>query len=122
MPKILVIDDDADIRKLLEIRLGAEGYDTAFAWDAVTALTIAREESLDLIVLDLDLGLSGGDGYVLMGRLQELAPIAMLPIVVLSAQPNNPNAEKSLAAGATAFVGKPFGVETLLAAVRDALG
>src|SRR5579859_2981918 len=104
MPKILVIDDDADIRGLLKIRLGAEGYDTAFAWDADTALTIAREESLDLIVLDLDLGVSGGDGYVLMGRLRELAPIATIPIVVLSAQPTNPNAEKSRAAGATAFV------------------
>ena len=88
-----MIDDDADIRKLLKIRLGAEGYDTAFAWDADTALTIARKESPDLIVLDL--GLPGGDGYVVMERLQTLAPFAMIPIVVLSAQPTNPNAEKS---------------------------
>jgi DNA-binding response OmpR family regulator len=117
--KILVIDDDADIRKLLEIRLASDGYDTAFAWDAVTALTIARKESPDLIVLDLDLGVAGGDGYVVMERLQTLAP--MTPIIVLSAQPTNPNAEKSRAAGATAFVEKPFGVEVLLAAVRDAL-
>src|SRR6478735_4751373 len=101
MPKILVVDDDADIRELLKIRLAAEGYDSALAW----------EESFDLIVLDLDLGLSGGDGYVLMGRLQALAPVATIPIVVLSAQPTNPNAAKSLAAGATAFVEKPFGVE-----------
>ena len=120
MTKILVIDDDADIRKLLKIRLGNEGYDTAFAWDAVTALTIARKESPDLIVLDL--GLPGGDGYVVMERLQTLAPFAMIPIVVLSAQPINPNAEKSMAAGATAFVEKPFEMDTLLAAIRDALG
>jgi CheY-like chemotaxis protein len=118
--KILVIDDDADIRRLLKIRLGNEGYETAFAWDAVTALTIARKESPDLIVLDL--GLPGGDGYVVMERLQTLAPFAMIPIVVLSARPVDPNAEKSIAAGATAFVEKPIDMDTLLAAIRDALG
>jgi CheY-like chemotaxis protein len=118
--KILVIDDDADIRRLLKIRLGNEGYETAFAWDAVTALTIARKESPDLIVLDL--GLPGGDGYVVMERLQTLAPFAMIPIVVLSARPVDPNAEKSIAAGATAFVKKPIDMDTLLAAIRDALG
>lgn len=120
MTKILVIDDDADIRKLLKIRLGSEGYETAFAWDAVTALTIARKEEPDLIILDL--GLPGGDGYVVMERLQTLAPFAMIPIVVLSAQPVDPNAERAKAAGAHAFVEKPFEMETLLAAVRDALG
>ena len=119
MPKILVIDDDADIRKLLKIRLEHEGYETAFAWDAVTALTIARKEEPGLIILDL--GLPGGDGYVVMERLQTLAPFAMIPIVVLSAQPVEPNAARSLAAGAHAFVEKPFEMETLLAAVRDAL-
>ena len=41
--KILVIEDDADIRMLLKAQLGNAGYDTAFAWDAVTALTIARK-------------------------------------------------------------------------------
>lgn len=119
MTKILVIDDDADIRRLLKIRLEHEGYDTAFAWDAVTALTIARKEEPGLIILDL--GLPGGDGYVVMERLQTLAPFAMIPIVVLSAQPVEPNAARSLAAGAHAFVEKPFELETLLAAVRDAL-
>ena len=53
--KILVIEDDADIRTLLKAQLGKEGYDTAFAWDAVTALTIARKEEPDLIILDLGL-------------------------------------------------------------------
>ena len=45
--KILVIEDDADIRSLLNVRLGNAGYDTAFAWDAVTALTVARKEAPD---------------------------------------------------------------------------
>jgi CheY-like chemotaxis protein len=118
--KILVIEDDADIRKLLNLQLGRAGYDTAFAWDAVTALTIARKEEPDLIVLDL--GLPGGDGYTVMERLQSLAALSMTPIIVVSAQAVDPHAEQSRAAGAQAFLQKPIEIEKLLAAVRDALG
>ena len=120
MSKILVIEDDADIRKLLKQRLESEGYETAFAWDAVTALTAARKAEPDLVILDL--GLPGGDGWVVMERLQTLAPFAMIPIVVVSAQPAEPTAERALAAGAYAFVTKPFDAEKLLAVVSEALG
>ena len=119
MAKILVIEDDADIRKLLKHRLESEGYETAFAWDAVTALTAARKAEPDLIILDL--GLPGGDGWVVMERLQTLAPFSMIPIVVVSAQPAEPHAERALAAGAHAFVTKPFDAENLLAVLREAL-
>ncbi len=118
--KILVIEDDADIRRLLKIRLGEDGYDTAFAWDAVTALTIARKAEPDVIILDL--GLPGGDGYVVMERLQSLAPLAMVPIIVVSAQPASMQSEPARAAGAVAFIEKPIEMDVLLAAVRDALG
>ena len=121
MPKkILVIEDDADIRKLLKQRLEAAGYETAFAWDGTTALTIARKSEPDLVILDL--GLPGGDGWVVMERLQTLAPFAMIPIVVVSAQPSDPHAERAVAAGAHAFVAKPFEADELLAVMRDALG
>ena len=121
MPKkILVIEDDADIRTLLKMQLGNAGYDTAFAWDAVTALTIARKEEPDLIMLDI--GLPGGDGWVVMERLQTLAPFAMIPIIVVSAQPSDPNAERAKTAGAHAFIEKPFEMDTVLAEVRAALG
>jgi two-component system KDP operon response regulator KdpE len=118
--KILVVEDDADIRKLLKQRLESEGYDTAFAWDAVTALTAARKAEPDLIILDL--GLPGGDGWVVMERLQTLAPFSMIPIVVVSAQPAAPHAERALAAGAHAFIEKPFDAVNLIAVVREALG
>jgi two-component system cell cycle response regulator len=118
--KILVIEDDADIRTLLKLQLGNAGYDTGFAWDAVTALTVARKEKPDLIILDI--GLPGGDGWVVMERLQTLAPFAMIPIIVVTAQPTEPNAERAKTAGAHSFIEKPFEIDTLLAAVRDALG
>lgn len=117
---ILVIEDDADIRRLLKQRFESEGYDTAFAWDAVTALTVARKSSPDLIILDL--GLPGGDGWVVMERLQTLAPYAMIPIVVVSAQSAETSAERATEAGAFAFVEKPFQMEALLTAVRNGLG
>jgi DNA-binding response OmpR family regulator len=118
--KILVIEDDSDIRALLKVQLGSAGYDSAFAWDAVTALTIARKEEPDLIILDI--GLPGGDGWVVMERLQTLAPFAMIPIIIVSALPSDPNAERAIAAGAHAFIEKPYEVETVLATVRAALG
>jgi CheY-like chemotaxis protein len=118
--KILVIEDDADIRTLLKVQLGNAGYDTAFAWDAVTALTIARKEGPDLIMLDI--GLPGGDGWVVMERLQTLAPFAMIPIIVVSAQPTVPHAERAKAGGAHSFIEKPFEMHTVLTAVRDAIG
>jgi CheY-like chemotaxis protein len=118
--KILVVEDDPDIRKLLNVRFGHEGYDTAFAWDAVTALTVARKEGPDLIVLDI--GLPGGDGWLVMERLQALPALSMIPIVVVTALPAVPNAERARAAGAHAFIEKPVDMDTLLAALRDALG
>lgn len=118
--KILVIEDDADIRSLLNVRLGSAGYDTAFAWDAVTALTVARKEQPDLIILDL--GLPGGDGYVVMDRLQAFAALSMIPIFVVSAQTAELHADRARAAGAREFFGKPIEMDTLLAAVGDALG
>ena len=119
MAKILVIEDDADVRTLLKIRLSNEGYETAFAWDAVTALTIARKAEPDLIILDL--GLPGGDGYVVMERLQSLAPLSMVPIVVVSARSAETQTDPALAAGAAAFIEKPIDMERLLGVVRDAL-
>jgi CheY-like chemotaxis protein len=83
-------------------------------------LTVARKQEPDLILLDL--GLPGGDGWVVMERLKTLAPFAMIPIIVVTAQPSDPHAERALAAGATAFIEKPFDLETMLVAVRDALG
>ena len=118
--KILIVDDDQDLRRGLNIRLRANGYDTAFAQDAITAVSEARKENPDLIILDI--GLPGGDGYVVMERLQSIASLACIPVIVVSARDPEANKERALNAGARAYFQKPADNEELLTAIVRALG
>ncbi len=118
--KILIIEDDPDISGLLGLRLKRNDYDTAFASDAVTAMTVARKERPDLILLDI--GLPGGGGMLVMERLKAIAPLAHVPIIVVSARDAASTEEQVLRAGAQAFLPKPIEMERLLATVREALG
>jgi CheY-like chemotaxis protein len=117
--KILIVDDDQDTRQLLKVRLESQGYETVFAADAVTAVQAAREEKPDLILLDF--GLPGGDGVVVMERLNTFPALAHIPVVVVSAREPSTTGERSLLAGAQAYIQKPIDNEELLAAIRDAL-
>jgi DNA-binding response OmpR family regulator len=118
--KILIVEDDHDIRRLIDHRLRAAGYATAWAGDAIAALAAARRESPDAIVLDL--GLPGGDGFLVMERLRSMAPVSHIPVVVLTARDPSTSRDRALAAGAIAFLGKPIDAEALLAAIREATG
>jgi two-component system KDP operon response regulator KdpE len=120
VPKILIVDDDQDTRQLLKIRLEVNGYETAFAADAVTAITAAREERPDLILLDF--GLPGGDGVVVIERLKTFPALAHIPVVVVSAREPSATEERAAAAGAKAYVQKPIDNEELLRTIRSALG
>lgn len=118
--KILIVDDDADLRLGLNARLRASGYDTAFAQDGVSALSVARTEDPDLILLDL--GLPGGDGFVVLKRLRSHMTLGCKPVIVLTARDPDSSEKKALEAGATAFFQKPADTTALLEAIREALG
>lgn len=117
--KILIIDDDADIRLGLNARLKANGYDTAFAEDGVSAMSVARRENPDLILLDI--GLPGGDGFVVLKRLKTHTALACTPVVVLTAREAQEYEQKALDGGASAFFQKPANNQDLLASIASQL-
>jgi DNA-binding response OmpR family regulator len=118
--KVLIVDDDKDMLKGLGIRLRANGYGVVFAADGITAISVARKEEPDVIILDI--GLPAGDGFTVMERLGALLPVAHIPIIVLTARDVSVNKERALKGGAIAFFQKPVDNDALLEAIRNALG
>jgi DNA-binding response OmpR family regulator len=118
--KILIVDDDEDSVKGLRLRLRAHNFNIAVAMDAVSAISQAKNESPDLILLDL--GLPAGDGFVVMERLANLDSLSSIPVIVLSARDPHVNRERALNAGAIAFFQKPADNDELLSAIHKALG
>ena len=118
--KILIVDDDPDVRKGMHLRLKANHYDTFFAADAITTIAEARKQMPDLIILDL--GLPAGDGFVVMDRLKAIPGLDVIPIVVVSARDVRATQPRALKAGAKAFLQKPVDNAELLAVIRQALG
>jgi len=117
--KILIIEDDEDLRRGLNIRLRANEYNTVFASDAVMALSIAKKEAPDLILLDL--GLPGGDGFVVLERMRHLASLACTPVIVITARNPATNEKRALDAGVEAFFQKPVDNGELMKAIQNAL-
>jgi DNA-binding response OmpR family regulator len=118
--KILLVDDDPNVRKGMHVRLTANHYDTFFAADAIAAMAEARKHQPDLIILDL--GLPGGDGLVVMQWLKAIPALALIPIIVVSARDIRANQHRVLKAGAKAFLQKPVDNSEFFAVIREALG
>lgn len=110
---ILIVDDERQIRRFLEISLQAQGYDTLSACDGAEALKLAATRRVALIVLDL--GLPDIDGHEVLRRLREWL---VLPILVLSARAGEAEKVRALDGGANDYLVKPFGVEELGARIR----
>jgi len=117
--KILIVDDDPDVRKGMYVRLKANHYDTFFAADALSAISEARKNQPDLIILDL--GLPAGDGFVVLERLRANTYFSVIPVIVVTARDANTNRARALKAGAKAFLQKPVDNAELLSAIRRAL-
>jgi putative two-component system response regulator len=118
--KVMLVDDDKDLLMGMNLSLRKQGYTVIVAQDTLSATSIAKKEKPDLIVLDI--GLPGGDGFVLMKRLRSLYDVATIPIIVVSARPVVPNREQALKEGALAFFQKPVNRDEFMAAVRSAVG
>jgi two-component system KDP operon response regulator KdpE len=116
MSRILVVDDDDQLRRALRINLAARHYEVLTAADATTALTMAGHTPPDLALVDL--GLPDLDGVDVVRGLRGWTTI---PIIVLSARDDQAGKVEALDAGADDYVTKPFGMDELLARIRAAL-
>jgi CheY-like chemotaxis protein len=118
--KVLVVEDDPDQRLAISVRLKANKYAPVFAGDGIAALAAAQREHPDLIVLDL--GLPGGDGFLVLERMRVIPRLAGIPIIVLTACDPSPARERALELGAAAFFEKPVDNAAFLTAIQTALG
>jgi two-component system KDP operon response regulator KdpE len=115
-PRILVVDDEPQIARVLRTGLKTHGYEVRVAADGVSALETFADWQPDLVVTDL--AMPNLDGLELCHRLRA---ISQLPIIVLSVRGEEKTKVEALDAGADDYVTKPFGMEELLARVRAQL-
>jgi two-component system KDP operon response regulator KdpE len=114
--RVLVVDDEPPIRKLLRMGLSSQGYQTLEATNGKTALELL-EQAPDLIILDL--GLPDMQGHELLKMIR--ARNQSVPIVILSSRSDEAGKVQALDGGADDYVTKPFGMDELLARMRAAL-
>ena len=117
--KILIVDDDPDLRQALRLRLRANHYETVNAVDGYSAIAQAYKERPNLIILDL--GLPAGDGFIVLERLQQDDKLSTIPVIVLTARDPQTSERRALRAGASAFFQKPADNAELLDVIRATL-
>ncbi|MGE5478167.1 MAG: response regulator [Bacteroidales bacterium] len=114
--RILVVDDEPQIRKFLRISLGANGYEVVEAETGSAGIEVARAQAPDLLVLDL--GLPDLDGQEVISAVREFSAV---PIIILSVRADEFDKVEALDRGANDYVVKPFGIAELMARVRAVL-
>jgi len=120
MPKrVLVIDDDAQLRAFVAASLESEGYEVRGATGGMNGLTLADAEPPDVILLDLRM--PGMDGYEVCRILRQGRKTRQIPVIILTVSDDPHLNREAYAAGAQACVLKPFRKEALIAAIRVVL-
>ncbi|HJZ48425.1 MAG TPA: response regulator [Roseiflexaceae bacterium] len=119
IPTLLIVDDDADIQRILTLRLEQDGYRVVPATTGAEALIAAQKQPFDLIILDLLL--PDIDGLSVLGALRARTASAMTPILLLSARDSPQQKVLGLQLGADDYVTKPFSPAELQARIRATL-
>jgi DNA-binding NtrC family response regulator len=117
MPTILIVEDEAKIRRLLELNLGEDGFSTLSAGDAESGLKSLRENTVDLVVTDLKLPGMNGLEFLQTIKRQNAA----LPVVVMTAFGTVETAVEAMKAGASDYVLKPFSLSEMRMVIRKEL-
>ncbi len=114
--RVLVIDDEPEVRRALRTSLGGRGYDVQVAANAEEALDQFGRHRPDLVLLDVQL--PDASGLAVCAQIREQSDV---PIIILSVQGDEPTKVQALDLGADDYVAKPFGMDELLARMRAAL-
>jgi cyclic di-GMP phosphodiesterase len=117
--RVLIVDDQPDIRRLCRVALGAEGLSCDEAGGGPEAIDLAAKAPYDLVLLDVDL--PGFSGEEVLRRLREQPPTPHVKIVMFSGAANGDELSRNLLAGADDFLTKPFSMVQLRARVKSAL-
>ena len=115
-PRILVVDDEPQIRRFLDISLRAQGYQVALAANGHAGLAELAAHGADLVVLDI--GLPDIDGHQVLGQLRQWSQV---PVIMLTVRNGEQEKVAALDGGANDYVTKPFGVQELMARIRGLL-
>jgi two-component system, cell cycle response regulator DivK len=118
--RILVIEDQEDLRAILRDLLTASGYTVIEAVDGVEGVAKARSESPDLILMDIQL--PALDGYDATRQIKALPGFAAIPIIAVSSFAMKGDEEKARASGCDDYVTKPYSPVRLLGLIRSFLG
>src|SRR6195256_1594982 len=118
--KILIVEDDHDVRLGYHILLKANHYETFLAADGVSAISEALKHRPDLTILDL--GLPGGDGFNVLDCFRTNTFLSVLPVIVVSGREVHGTRDRAMKAGARAYLQKPWNDYELLATIRKLLG
>ncbi len=119
MARVLIVDDDKQIVRVVRAYLEREGFDVQYAYDGETALHIIRRERPDLVVLDLLL--PGRDGWEITRIMRSDEALASIPIIMLTARVDDTDKIVGLELGADDYVTKPFNPREVVARVRAVL-
>lgn len=112
-PRVLVVDDETQIRRFLDIGLRAQGYEVLLAANAAEGLAMAATRSPDLVILDI--GLPDREGHEVLA---ELRTWSQVPVLMLSVRDSEAEKVRALDLGANDYVTKPFGIQELMARLR----
>lgn len=115
--RILIVDDEPHIRRLLSARLEAEGFRVTEACDGAEGLSSIMKHAPDLVLLDLMM--PGANGLEVLARIRSDPDRTAIPVIILTAKGQDTDRELALAGGAVDFVTKPFSPMKLLARIRE---
>jgi DNA-binding response OmpR family regulator len=118
-PKILIIDDSVDSWNLLSTIVKSHDFYPVWAVDGMQAMAAARFQHPQAILLDL--GLPGGDGFLILERLKNNHLLRDIPVIVVTVRDRQEAEEKARQLGAVAYVSKPVQVDELMASIQTVL-